>query len=1807
MNTMSQKIAKTDIYKVHILAKRIIVVFGKHTTNPNEVFSANELAEIQQREIRVIYSGAQLYLDDNIHTIKTKIVHELDNVAYSEMYLFCRVPNKKVDFTDIRKEMESVSGDLYDQATQQLLQNYGIINKPLDETRVSDDIENTFLNQAMIKSIPVGTFYGENAPHLFPGNPYHMVANGVGMFPEDSPVIVMDNHLLLNYHFGRIHDNTLYVCLLEDVLDYGETIGINETYLLRTYYPLLYKDGIKKSGDWLSKKQFYIQKNDNKNALLYQKSIDVFYDIYYGQGSRRIEYLSRGITNITFKIKSGLNAFIPLESIFKTIHATKNIPFIKWNPGTRRENVYRLYTETRTNDGKHIPYLPENVVMKLSKELGKSKQIATHIVVDNYTFQMSIEQNGDILLSTTLKSPLMVHELTQVLKTHVNNIIHNVNGFLSQVGYNIPIFESFYDDNVEVINMNYTMETRLNNDFKLDKYMGCISSVFDETENEKKDKSGIQWLFKRVENYREMDAQTRFITDVFKTNDDMGDVIQLVSQKYGMSEEDAKNTIIAYLSTHENVRGKIIDNHGFPVVIKESFFDKILKIEVNDILSVAYLDTLSVYFDTMIRITQYPDTLSIPKKELQAICTQVKKIDVKPQVANVVSTAAVKIAPIPIRHAATMDDDGPIFYADDEDEEDAGPIFYDEEYEGGATDTDSAESTPESNLNPQALVGESLTSPSLFFKKMKALEPELFVSEIPGKFLGYSRLCQSAKKRQPIILTEEEKKKIDEDSRGSYTEALKYGTNPDKPYYYICPRYWCLLNNKSMTEEDVIAGKCSNKGGPDKIIPHNAKTVPKDAFVYEFFNPIQHSGKKGEYHMGYPGFLVEKTPDGKPMPCCFKTSKKNWKYLQGEGANDDDDDDEDEDDETKVKTKPKPKKRATQPDATGYIISNDTFPIRQVNRFGFLPLIIQHFLQLDNNQCVTENNAAIIKPNTTCVLRASVEQTLTQSIMGCFADLYANSRNMQETPTIEQFKQILKQQVSIDKYIHYNNGDLVSVFKPSTIDLAKLDISKYETSAFYQSLDLGDDQQMDFLEDTIASYENFMEYITNDKSSIDHTYLWDMMVDDNPNLVRGGVNLVILEMVENDITGNIRVLCPTNSRNALYDPAKKTYILVKRDVFYEPLCIYKDVNGQIYKSVLFLEHAVMAPIQRVLRIIEKMTNKYCAPLPSLPKIYKFKKNIPALTLYNKLKLMNHRVLYQVFNYQYKTIAMVAKTKTNKHIYIPCEPSVLIDGVEKRIIDDDEDNMWNDYYTTVDELQKIAKEGIPCSPKMKVVDEGLIVGVLTETNQFVQVDPPIENVAVNDGLQVMYSSNYNIADKIITSKAKVDDERAKTISYIQLESQFYSLFRTIVRDALNQYESRNMKQQMTRIMEDSKMPYYSKIREISAMVRTLVGDKIVFNDFDDEVLMEFGDLICSKEIPSQYCVVKENKATLVIPKRHLLTDKDNEVIYFGRIADELLRYKRIRLFMMNDKNYLNITNNEYKMNDDEFILIQTSINNDYLKNLVPMNISNEIKNTNFAYSQPQVSQKYSTQRVPLAEQMPENEGVAKNALQEGTTYCIHEIVEVIGNPQQSMWKRIFPKVAKEIKFKNTTENCSFYALIAAFEMHKNVPLSVNSLKIALWNAYQPYMEKYSKQIMKLLKIQGKQKIVAGIDKKEFTLETAIMSPEYYISDLDVIMFAKHANMQICLFNSNGLRSLNKKNVQWYICGKNHKDTHYFIRSPTLNGNNRIGEYHLIDRGFHLNELGEFQKTVQDSLLGFINESNLSSPESVETLEALLSRF
>ena len=82
----------------------------------------------------------------------------------------------------------------------------------------------------------------------------------------------------------------------------------------------------------------------------------------------------------------------------------------------------------------------------------------------------------------------------------------------------------------------------------------------------------------------------------------------------------------------------------------------------------------------------------------------------------------------------------------------------------------------------------------------------------------------------------------------------------------------------------------------------------------------------------------------------------------------------------------------------------------------------------------------------------------------------------------------------------------------------------------------------------------------------------------------------------------------------------------------------------------------------------------------------------------------------------------------------------------------------------------------------------------------------------------------------------------------------------------------------------------------------------------------------------YCFSVETAASenalegcgLYIPKRNLVDGSDNESNYYVRLADELLRYKRIRAFMLYPNKYLTFDSVSYNLKENEMLLLDADL-------------------------------------------------------------------------------------------------------------------------------------------------------------------------------------------------------------------------------------------------------------------------------------------
>ena len=184
-----------------------------------------------------------------------------------------------------------------------------------------------------------------------------------------------------------------------------------------------------------------------------------------------------------------------------------------------------------------------------------------------------------------------------------------------------------------------------------------------------------------------------------------------------------------------------------------------------------------------------------------------------------------------------------------------------------------------------------------------------------------------------------------------------------------------------------------------------------------------------------------------------------------------------------------------------YVKGPEKFPLEQ-GRIGYLPIVLQRFLNTDNKICQISSKNTNIKKNTPCLVRLGVEKNTKQSFLCAIATLYADLLPKKVVPTLAEMKTILLDALNIDRFMTLQNGNLTDTFN----DDSEVDVGKYSDSEIYNSMNIQDPSQLAVLKKICRSYNNYRNFISSNDVEIDYKYLWDLVCDENPGLFPKGLN-----------------------------------------------------------------------------------------------------------------------------------------------------------------------------------------------------------------------------------------------------------------------------------------------------------------------------------------------------------------------------------------------------------------------------------------------------------------------------------------------------------------------------------------------------------------------------------------------------------------------------------------------------------------------------------------------------------------------------
>jgi hypothetical protein len=835
-----------------------------------------------------------------------------------------------------------------------------------------------------------------------------------------------------------------------------------------------------------------------------------------------------------------------------------------------------------------------------------------------------------------------------------------------------------------------------------------------------------------------------------------------------------------------------------------------------------------------------------------------------------------------------------------------------------------------------------------------------------------------------------------------------------------------------------------------------------------------------------------------------------------------------------------------------------TFPLKQ-NQLGYLPISLQKFLGINNDACkISKTLDHRLKKKKECILRKGIQnnkkgQKATNSFLQAICDIYwfvlDDKREVEiklskeKILPVKELLQLIKKRITLDTFVALQNGTLVELFhKEKTIN-----VKKYTTTLLYKASE-SNEKNMKYFKKVVSSYENFMAYLSDPQSEIGYEYLWDfftmssnMNSSDCCGLFPEGLNLIILKEPDDDVIDKIELICPTNHySDNLFDDAKPTLILYNKYEYFEPLyrVTKQDNSKYTIKKLFFFEQLDrdVPGLKSVLNIIKNKINTSCKPLPSLPRVYTYKQNISFKKLLQIIK-QDYSIKRIVLNFNSRIIGVIALKKGGKQsIYIPSAPSaLLLDDTTKAIFS--HEVLGIDCKSTLHYLNDLKNIGLKTKPIQLIVNDEMIVGVVTETNQFIPIQPEayISSPCTMKGnkykLKIVNTSsnNYLKLDADMLTNTDVDTTRIETVKKIKLESNFFNMFRNYLRIILLNFENKAIKRDLLDIINTISITYLDKIKKIILILHHLLDPFISFSIYKLKSLQDIDNIMtclnlskgdCSKR---NNCIFSGDSCKIHIPHKNLISNNDNREIYFGRMADELIRYPRIRNFILKPKAFLSLNPINYELNNNEIILLEQLLLEKYFQDIV-LRKENPYVKTNRIYEliNPDKTETYS-----------DNFTYGKNNKVEELNSClVTSAAESAFEGSQGsfsgagkFWRDIGLDGRFNIKEFKIKPECSWDIIKVIYKNYYNKDIDTAALKQTLVTNYEKFFSENSILTKKILQtLQWKNKFFNSDGTlKDFT---AIFDEDYYLNFLDLVILIDSYKLPVAIISRLSLPSFNK---------------------------------------------------------------------------------
>jgi len=235
-----------------------------------------------------------------------------------------------------------------------------------------------------------------------------------------------------------------------------------------------------------------------------------------------------------------------------------------------------------------------------------------------------------------------------------------------------------------------------------------------------------------------------------------------------------------------------------------------------------------------------------------------------------------------------------------------------------------------------------------------------------------------------------------------------------------------------------------------------------------------------------------------------------------------------------------------------------------------------------------------------------------------------------------------------------------------------------------------------------------------------------------------------------------------------------------------------------------------------------------------------------------------------------------------------KPSKILDEYEYEFIEEQFNGIeFEKTLEIISNLTKISNNKLLINVNGLIVDNGLLIGILTMTNQFIPVNPiAYDKLRMNpdDTYIIIDSKNEHISDYEILMNDGIDSERKMAVLKVELESKFYNVFRNLLKILLTNKENKEKQEELIDIL-DNQTDYISLLEEVTNFIRNIMNKYIKFaiipsSDYEnlENISTCFNEnQECNKG--NNNCIYEDGSCKLILPSKNLLSGENNFDIYF----------------------------------------------------------------------------------------------------------------------------------------------------------------------------------------------------------------------------------------------------------------------------------------------------------------------------------------